>query len=256
MKTFTKSERITTFCSSCTKSNNGEFTETKHNKNIGLWAVPPLLLVQLKRFKNHGAFAYKLNTLVNFPLEGFDVGNFISKEAHNDDEGWAKAKLIEQKKKDRALDHEGKDKGIAEKKNESKNMSGAALRDSTIAMIDALPETLSREKTIYDLYAVCNHSGQLGSGHYFTFARDKFDRWRRYDDSYVATMGEDEVQSSNAYLLFYKRRDVADAPLSSIFPRYNSIPRDIEDVKKAHWNKPERQGMKNDDGYFDQCRVQ
>jgi ubiquitin C-terminal hydrolase len=39
---------------------------------------------------------------------------------------------------------------------------------------------------IYDLFAVCNHEGTLGQGHYTTLAKNRDDKnWYNFDDSLV-----------------------------------------------------------------------
>lgn len=65
----------------------------------------------------------------------------------------------------------------------------------------------STEPFIYDLYAVDNHFGGLGGGHYTAFCRNAEDNhWYNYDDSRVSKASEESVQSRAAYLLFYRRR--------------------------------------------------
>ncbi|GMK56830.1 hypothetical protein CspeluHIS016_0306700 [Cutaneotrichosporon spelunceum] len=66
----------------------------------------------------------------------------------------------------------------------------------------------STEPFIYDLYAVDNHFGGLGGGHYTAFCRNKVDgQWYNYDDSRVSKASIDAVKNNRAaYLLFYKRR--------------------------------------------------
>ncbi|WAQ91555.1 hypothetical protein PtA15_14A439 [Puccinia triticina] len=64
------------------------------------------------------------------------------------------------------------------------------------------------ESLIYDLFAVDNHFGGLGGGHYTAFAKNEEDgKWHNYDDSHVTEVSSPEkVKSSAAYLLFYRRR--------------------------------------------------
>lgn len=65
----------------------------------------------------------------------------------------------------------------------------------------------STEPYIYDLYAVDNHFGGLGGGHYTAFCQNKEDsNWYNFDDSRVSKTNVDAVQSRAAYLLFYQRR--------------------------------------------------
>lgn len=59
----------------------------------------------------------------------------------------------------------------------------------------------------YDLFAVSNHYGGLGGGHYTAFAK-KNGQWDEYDDSSVRPAEKSQIISSAAYVLFYKRKDV------------------------------------------------
>ncbi|KIR27707.1 ubiquitin carboxyl-terminal hydrolase 4/11/15 [Cryptococcus deuterogattii R265] len=63
------------------------------------------------------------------------------------------------------------------------------------------------EPLLYDLYAVDNHFGGMGGGHYTAFCRNQVDnQWYNYDDSRVSKADVSSVQSRAAYLLFYRRR--------------------------------------------------
>lgn len=59
---------------------------------------------------------------------------------------------------------------------------------------------------VYDLYAISNHYGGLGGGHYTAYAKliDE-NRWYDFDDSRVSPVGETDIRTSAAYLLFYQR---------------------------------------------------
>lgn len=62
---------------------------------------------------------------------------------------------------------------------------------------------------VYDLYAVVNHYGSSGGGHYVALAKDqKSNQWFEFDDSFVHPVPEDEVVSRSAYMLFYQKRGV------------------------------------------------
>jgi hypothetical protein len=65
---------------------------------------------------------------------------------------------------------------------------------------------------VYDLYAVTNHLGGSGAGHYIAYVKAQHDQqWYCFDDESTREMDESAVQSASAYLLFYMRRDVAAA---------------------------------------------
>ncbi|KAM4644593.1 ubiquitin carboxyl-terminal hydrolase 21 isoform 1-T1 [Amazona ochrocephala] len=56
---------------------------------------------------------------------------------------------------------------------------------------------------IYSLYALCNHSGSVHYGHYTALCRDPAG-WRVYNDSRVSPISENQVPSSEGYVLFYE----------------------------------------------------
>ncbi|KAB2606395.1 ubiquitin carboxyl-terminal hydrolase 8 [Pyrus ussuriensis x Pyrus communis] len=57
----------------------------------------------------------------------------------------------------------------------------------------------------YMLYAVSNHFGSMGGGHYTAFVHHGGDRWYDFDDSHVNPISQDKIKSSSAYVLFYRR---------------------------------------------------
>ncbi|CAF0889305.1 unnamed protein product [Adineta ricciae] len=66
---------------------------------------------------------------------------------------------------------------------------------------------------IYDLVAVCNHSGGVAGGHYTACAQHSFGNktnWYKFDDAYVNRIKPDDygfdIVTRKAYLLFYVKR--------------------------------------------------
>ena len=118
----------------------------------------------------------KLETYVEFPTEGLDMGKYCaSMEGYRPDD-------------------------------EDNNSAGDNRKSFVIHDIPA----------IYDLFAVTNHYGRMGFGHYTAVARrwngrEMENDWASFDDTSVegtATTGGglDDVVSSAAYILFYRRR--------------------------------------------------
>lgn len=70
-----------------------------------------------------------------------------------------------------------------------------------------------REDYVYDLFAVCNHYGRMGFGHYTSSVRHwnldgkLSDKWFRCDDESITPCTEDDIRTKAAYILFYLRRD-------------------------------------------------
>lgn len=61
----------------------------------------------------------------------------------------------------------------------------------------------------YDLYAVANHSGDTGGGHYYAYCKDYDGKWREYNDASVTEIDSRSdvfLNNPRAYMLFYKKR--------------------------------------------------
>ena len=58
----------------------------------------------------------------------------------------------------------------------------------------------------YDLFAVSQHYGSTGFGHYTAVCRNYDGKWYSYNDSSCSETNENEAQSSAAYVLFYRRQ--------------------------------------------------
>ncbi|KAI9723333.1 MAG: hypothetical protein M1812_001216 [Candelaria pacifica] len=117
------------------------------SKKFELWRIPDILVIHLKRFSASRGLRDKIDVLVDFPVEGLELGKRV------------------------------------------------ALKDG------------NKEAT-YDLFAVDNHYGGLGGGHYTAFAQNFVDKnWYEYNDSHVSRKTNPEnVVTTAAYLLFYRRR--------------------------------------------------
>ena len=65
------------------------------------------------------------------------------------------------------------------------------------------------EKFIYDLYAVCNHSGGVLGGHYTSFIKTSNDKWYHFNDTSVSEIGvEQQIISPKAYCFFYRKKTI------------------------------------------------
>eukprot|EP00049_Salpingoeca_infusionum_P018574 m.357843 g.357843 ORF g.357843 m.357843 type:complete len:965 (-) comp17958_c0_seq1:263-3157(-) len=113
-------------------------------KTMVPWSLPDQLIIQLKRFSYNSYFREKISTLVDFPLRGLDLSEFVA-------------------------DPDAKDAAY------------------------------------YDLYAVSNHMGGLGGGHYTAYCVDESGDWYHYDDSWVTRSDMSKVVSVSSYVLYYKR---------------------------------------------------
>jgi ubiquitin carboxyl-terminal hydrolase 8 len=118
-------------------------------KKVDIWKVPPILIIQLKRFVGSGYYIEKYDTPIDFPDE-MDIGEFICNP----------------------------------------------------------PEKGSGK---YRLFAVSEHWGGLGGGHYTAHAivqnpfepPDPDPKWASFDDSWASS--GTGMHSSGAYVLFYEQ---------------------------------------------------
>ena len=79
------------------------------------------------------------------------------------------------------------------------------------------------EYPLYDLYAVSNHVGGLGSGHYTAHALNRFtEQWHEFNDSRCRSVDKRALRAnrSSAYVLFYNRSqgDKSEGSLDSRAP--------------------------------------
>lgn len=129
-------------------------------KTLEIFRVPRILIISLKRFKTsrYGINQHnnhKLDTHVEFPLEGLDMKPFVL--------------------------------------NESQKTNGSL---------------------IYDCFAVSNHFGSQGYGHYTAFGKNYITgKWYNFDDSSCTLLPETpsklkkEIVTKAAYSLFYRLRE-------------------------------------------------
>lgn len=73
---FTRSEILSLqnswYCPNCKDQKQAD-------KQIQLWELPDILCIHLKRFKNQSSFSDKINELIEFPIENFDLSSYVTK---------------------------------------------------------------------------------------------------------------------------------------------------------------------------------
>lgn len=208
-------------------------TMSLHTKKLSLWSVPPILIIQLKRFElTPGSYTWrKVDQCVDFPIENLDLSAFLGVE-----EDGSPSQPISR----------------FEELDNSENVTRAAAFLHT--QLNFPLDTASRDCTGYSLYGIVNHSGDIGSGHYTAHLKHpESDDWWLADDSIGIPVNIQKLTpSSAAYLLFYVRHDLlppsseglsggADFEpkrLSSFFPRQkNTVKLSDERIRNAWQNE-------------------
>ena len=61
------------------------------------------------------------------------------------------------------------------------------------------------QQYVYDLFAVCNHYGGVQGGHYNAFVINSMKEWILYDDTICQKIQNNDIITTDAYCLFYRR---------------------------------------------------
>ncbi|KAG8049313.1 hypothetical protein GUJ93_ZPchr0009g699 [Zizania palustris] len=68
----------------------------------------------------------------------------------------------------------------------------------------------------YQLYAISNHYGSMGGGHYTAYVYHEGKKgWYDFDDRHVGPVSEESIKTSAAYVLFYRRIQNDDSRLDT-----------------------------------------
>ena len=57
----------------------------------------------------------------------------------------------------------------------------------------------------YSLYAIVNHNGDTGGGHYYSFVKKWDGTWCIANDAMVSKISEKDLITNSAYMLFYRK---------------------------------------------------
>lgn len=157
-------------------------------KSISLWSLPDILVIHLKRFKQEGVKRNKLNTLITFPITSLDMSHHLTQQNNMDR-------------------HSIRIPPVSPWQRNKQNSAGC-------------------DDNLFDLYAVCNHYGNMQGGHYTAFCKNIADnKWYTFDDTKVTEMPEEEVVTRAAYLLFYQRRSTKQCNISDPSHWIHVLPR-------------------------------
>lgn len=168
-------------------------------KQMRLWKTPDVLIVHLKRFSSHGTWGQrrKIDEKVDFPIEGLDLSQYLAPGALEAAAATAPGQL-----------QPTHDAGAGASSSASSSSAAAPSSPAAVSSVHA-------PAPIYDCFAVSQHGGGLGGGHYTAVAKNWQDgRWYNFNDSSASPLGgKGRIVDSSAYVLFYRRRGArADAP--------------------------------------------
>jgi ubiquitin carboxyl-terminal hydrolase 2/21 len=86
--------------------------------------------------------------------------------------------------------------------------SGLKINTNVSYPVDGFElKTVNGDKNVYNLYAVCNHLGDVDGGHYFSYVKHKpTNTWYEMNDHQIRTISStSRIVNHFAYILFYER---------------------------------------------------
>jgi len=187
--------------------------------------LPPVLVLHAKRFEHSGnakVSAKKLDTYVSFPTKNLDMGPYLTASILKDKIFGTRAHQEPEREHhpltspcilnpENSSVPENKSNSINETRGEPWLSSmAAAFRDGVLVPLQGRAEEdqCKRERIMYDLFAVVCHRGTFQGGHYIAYVKAADHKWYLCDDACITIVNEDTVKNSQAYMLFYARKDM------------------------------------------------
>lgn len=139
------------YCSRCKKHQPAE-------KSVSLWRLPPVLMITLKRFDYHQmdvmsrsmGYNEKIDTFVDFPINSLNMAPYTTKHRRS------RSRTLSNMSARQFMGH---------------SAMGTPTKPMEVEGEEESPQP-TIASTTYDLFAVCNHYGRSGFGHYTALARD------------------------------------------------------------------------------------
>ena len=90
----------------------------------------------------------------------------------------------------------------------SQNRKNQMLLQFPLENLDLSPFTIGykEQSYVYDLYGICNHSGNVFGGHYTSFIKNANGKWYHFDDNNVTEVDVNNLITPKAYCLFYRKK--------------------------------------------------
>ena len=195
-------------------------------KRFMLWRLPPILIIQLKRFQFTRFSKKKLSQKIDFPHDNLDLSPYCAT-------GSVKGAAIA------GIGVSGK--GIPVLSNPpsiGKQQEGEGEGESSHEGEDVIPipEVITSGCSEYSLASTIHHIGVMGGGHYTACVRTSLgkegddgnsntsgkgknrEQWVRFNDHLVTDLkNPDEANVSSAYVLFFVRKDCLGKQVTDFF---------------------------------------
>lgn len=68
---------------------------------------------------------------------------------------------------------------------------------------------------MYDLYGICNHSGNSMGGHYTAYIKNANNKWYDCNDTMIKEINKDKLISEKSYCFFYRKKSINEMKLNN-----------------------------------------
>ena len=73
--------------------------------------------------------------------------------------------------------------------------------------LDLKQDVVTNDNCKYDCFGICNHSGNVGGGHYTAFVKNALGNWHLFNDANISKVkNEASLVTEQAYCLFYRKK--------------------------------------------------
>jgi ubiquitin C-terminal hydrolase len=238
------------YCSNCK-----EHKKAYKIMNFSYHYLPKILILTLKRFEYRdisnllgssggGGFGgnvhrEKIDTFVDFPLVGLNLKQYCglstsaateegdqNKTNNNKPSSSSPTKVSTAPTVSRSrlpsMEENALEEELSRQKKKNEEQEEEQRKQEAAVVQEEEQEEEEENDAIYDLFAICNHYGRMGFGHYTATVKEwplyeeqpqqqgggsSGGNWFLYDDNSVTKISEREVKTSSAYILFYRKRN-------------------------------------------------
>ena len=90
----------------------------------------------------------------------------------------------------------------------SKNVKTTTLVSFPINNLNLSKYSIGYKNTsyMYDLYGICNHTGNSMGGHYTAYIKNANGKWYHFNDHIVSEIPDSQIITPKAYCLFYRKK--------------------------------------------------
>jgi ubiquitin carboxyl-terminal hydrolase 6/32 len=185
---------------------------------MSLWRLPPVVIIQLKRFQFTQHMRRKLRDFVAFPVEGLDLSRIMAADTAGPRPVVGTNSSGEGIEKKPAPMEDDKPFTNGETNGGSHGADDTSRTEDESTDTPMTTPDSGRSEMLYDLYGVVHHQGALSGGHYVASLKSDLDgQWRLFNDAQIYEIHSRDVVDSSAYILFYIRRDVMKSDLSDFW---------------------------------------